>query len=117
MELDEFRRILDDCAAHHWSISDARMYVVTSSEGGLDELRDLLDPWMIGEAQAFAAEGWRHTIFAVFKPPGYSAPASYEWTLLAPEKVTNCATADDARKVCEKALDRLAAQRTAALGY
>ena len=117
MELDEFRRILDDCAAEHWSISDARTFLVTCSEGGPEELRELLDPWMIGEAQAFAAEGWQHTIFAVFTPPGYSAPASCEWINLAPEKVTNCATADDARKVCDKVLDRLADQRSAALRY
>jgi hypothetical protein len=112
MELDEFRLILADCAAAHWSISDARMHLVTCSESGSPALKELLDPWMIGEAQAYAAEGWQHTIFAVINPPGYSVPAVYEWVNLAPEKVADCANADDARKLCDKVLDQLAEQRS-----
>jgi hypothetical protein len=111
MELDAFRRILDDCAAAHWGVSDARMYLVTCGEDGSPELRELLDPWMIGEAQTRAAEGWQHTIFAVFEPATRSATAVYEWINLPPEKVENCANADDARKPCDEVLERLAEQR------
>jgi hypothetical protein len=66
---------------------------------------------MIGEAQAHAAEGWQHTIFAVFEPPTDSVNARYEWTNLAPERVTNCANADDARRLCDEILVRLDEQR------
>jgi hypothetical protein len=105
VELDDFRLILDQNAVAHGN--DARVYLVTMSEGGSPELRELLDPWMISQAQAYAAEGWRHTIFAVFKPPSYTYDAVYEWTLLEPEKVENCPNADDARKLCDDLLDRL----------
>jgi hypothetical protein len=110
VELDDFRRILDHSAAAYES--GPRVYLVTMSEGGSPELRELLDSWMIGQAQAYAAEGWQHTIFAVFEPPGYSANAIYSWTLLAPEKVENCADADDARKLCDDLLERLYEQRS-----
>ena len=109
MELEDFRLILDQSAAVH--ASSPRVYVVTMAESGSPELRELLDQWMIGQAQAYAAEGWRHTIFAVFKPSTDRHDAEYEWTLLAPEKVENCANADDARKLCDDLVEQLAEQR------
>jgi hypothetical protein len=111
MELDDFRLILGRCAAAHWSLSEARIYLATSNEDVPLALRELLDPWVITQAQARAAEGWEHMVFAIFEPPGPSTDADCEWTLLAPEKVAKCASEDDARRLSDKALDRLAKQR------
>lgn len=107
MELDEFRLILDRRATEslYGSIQDARIYVVTCNESGSPELRELLDSWMIGEAQAYAAEGWQHAVFAVRKSE-YGSP-TYEWTTVNPEKVENCTNADDACSLCDDILEAL----------
>lgn len=110
MELEEFRSVLDRRAAanHNGSIQDARIYLVTCNEEGPPKLRELLDPWMISEAQAYAAEGWRHTIFAVSRSK-YGSP-DYEWTNIRPEKVENCTNADDAGGLCDEILEKLSEQ-------